>query len=142
MDVVSDDRMEVDGEEIQVRYGLSAVFRTGFQGALSGRFASRLDVIIPDVNAFRASGTESNNGSFGKEPAAVIDKVPPSLLELDHYANQRWESVLHFMVGRSSKEDPKSDVHLPEGILMLLHESGLMAKMCVLKYLACSFTIS
>ncbi|OMJ27471.1 RNA polymerase II transcription factor B subunit 2 [Smittium culicis] len=41
--------------------------------------------------------------------------------EIDTYANEKWESVLHFMVGTSAKKD-----HPNKSVLQLLKKSGLM----------------
>ncbi|OLY81319.1 RNA polymerase II transcription factor B subunit 2 [Smittium mucronatum] len=41
--------------------------------------------------------------------------------EIDDYANEKWESVLHFMVGTSEKKD-----HPNKSVLQLLRKSGLV----------------
>ncbi|KAJ7352276.1 transcription factor Tfb2-domain-containing protein [Mycena albidolilacea] len=86
-----------------IKLALSATFKTSMRQALTG------------------GGT---TGSFGV-PAPKDDKYPPmGIDELDGYALERWETILHYMVSSGTGQNsmrPSKDV------LFLLQQSGLMA---------------
>ena len=66
----------------------------------------------------------SNSGdraSFGKPYLGDV-KSKPDIDFLDDYATNQWESILHFLVGTSTK------TKLGEGVLMVLSYGGLILK--------------
>ncbi|KAI9315527.1 RNA polymerase II transcription factor B subunit 2 [Dichotomocladium elegans] len=66
--------------------------------------------------ALTGGGTQQ---SFGL-PCSTQDKHPVDIDFLDQYATQRWESILHYMVGTSLTDKPS------RGVLNLLQRSQLM----------------
>eukprot|EP00978_Attheya_sp_CCMP212_P016566 scaffold43554_cov45-Attheya_sp.AAC.1 len=64
---------------------------------------------------------DGNNGSIvNKETATDAKNRPPTLEELEVYTQDRWDSVLHFLVGSPNHEAP------PEAVVAFLEQTGLM----------------
>lgn len=71
-------------------------------------------------NALTAGGSDTaGNYSFGI-PCDTQDKNRVDIKFLDKHATEKWESILHFMVGTPSATFPN------QGVLSLLQHSGLM----------------
>lgn len=77
---------------------LNPTFRTSFRNALTG---------------------SEGSSSFGV-PCETEDKHKVGIAFLDHHAQTRWESILHYMVGTQTSDVPN------DGALSLLVHSGLM----------------
>ncbi|KAA8898434.1 hypothetical protein TRICI_006563 [Trichomonascus ciferrii] len=69
-------------------------------------------------NALTAGGDDAGH-SFGI-PCDTEDKHKVDIKFLDQHATERWESILHFMVGTPAAQVPS------QGVLSLLQHSGLM----------------
>ncbi|ANB12712.1 TFIIH/NER complex subunit TFB2 [Sugiyamaella lignohabitans] len=78
-------------------------------------------------NSFRSALTTGPaNQSFGV-PCETDDKHKVDIAFLDKHASDKWEGILHFMVGTESTGDFGNTAPPPgEGVLSLLHHSGLM----------------
>ncbi|KAI0032545.1 transcription factor Tfb2 [Vararia minispora EC-137] len=61
--------------------------------------------------------------SFGV-PADAENKKPPSPANLDAYALERWETILHYMVSSGRGQRPREP---SRGVIKLLTDSGLMS---------------
>ena len=71
--------------------------------------------------------TQIISSGMGFGVAAQDDGARPTPTDLEKYAADRWDSVLHFMVG-SSQHASSSGTRLSASVLNLLESSGLMAK--------------
>lgn len=80
---------------------LNATFKTSFKNALT------------------TTSSDVNSSSFGV-PCNTEDKYKVDIAFLDKHATEKWESILHFMVGTRTTTLPSP------GVLSLLIHSGLM----------------
>ncbi|KAI0076179.1 transcription factor Tfb2 [Panus rudis PR-1116 ss-1] len=85
-----------------VKLSLNSTFKTSLRHAITG------------------GGT---SGSFGVPAERDGKHPPPSVAELDAYALERWETILHYMVSSGSGRYPARP---SQGVLLLLQRSGLM----------------
>ncbi|KAI0277527.1 transcription factor Tfb2 [Russula aff. rugulosa BPL654] len=86
-----------------IKLGLSPSFKTSMRHAITG------------------GGTSV---SFGVPANPDGNRSAPSIDELDTYALERWETVLHYMVSSGTGQTP---IKPSQGVLFLLQRSGLMA---------------
>ncbi|VVT46025.1 uncharacterized protein SAPINGB_P001009 [Magnusiomyces paraingens] len=68
---------------------------------------------------FKNALTGSNGTSSFGVPCETEDRHKVDIAFLDQRAQQKWEAILHYMVGTDTSG-------LPEGVLLLLKHSGLM----------------
>ncbi|GBE88578.1 RNA polymerase II transcription factor B subunit 2 [Sparassis crispa] len=66
-----------------------------------------------------------SSGSFGVPAEHDQQHSPPSVDDLDAYALERWETILHYMVSSGTGQYPAKP---SQDVLFLLQRSGLMAK--------------
>uniref|UniRef100_A0A060T4X9 RNA polymerase II transcription factor B subunit 2 n=1 Tax=Blastobotrys adeninivorans TaxID=409370 RepID=A0A060T4X9_BLAAD len=70
-------------------------------------------------DAITAGGSSATKHAFGA-PCDTEDKHKVDIAFLDKHATEKWEAILHYMVGTPSTEAPS------QGVLSLLLHSGLM----------------
>ncbi|KAF8224157.1 transcription factor Tfb2 [Tricholoma matsutake] len=85
-----------------VKLALNSTFKTSFRQAITGGGLS---------------------GSFGVPAETGEKRLPFDVAELDGFALERWETILHYMVSSGTGQHPMKP---SPGVLFLLERSGLM----------------
>lgn len=82
-------------------------------------------------NTFKASFRHAltgggTSGSFGVAADERQSRMSLGVEQLDHFALERWETILHYMVSSGTGQQPERP---SKGVLFLLERSALMASM-------------